>query len=244
MKLKASMLLLGLCTLSAGCVYYVNAARNLTHAPIDAVDEFSVRLRNKRLAKEAWLAVSQTDPPHEYSVDYERGFKEGFADYLYAGGKGIPPEVPPYCYRKSDHNTPDGVRAVQDWYAGFRHGASVARESGDRDLAVLPTATQGPFPEFDSSVRLTQRPGQTPGALTPLQLPAPRKAAPPAEDGKKEKLPPPRVEPAPKEKEPAPVQSAKTVGAAPSPLVSTPRREMPANIPAPTQGIVIFDAPR
>src|SRR5262245_33590399 len=174
MKLLVNLMLLALCTLSTGCVYYANAARNLTHAPIDLVDEYSVRFRNKRLAREAWQAVVEIDPEHEYSQEYELGFKDGYADYLYAGGRGIPPEVPPWCYRKSNHNTPDGVRGIQDWYAGFRHGANVARESGYRDVAVLPTATPGPFPEFDSSVRLAQI--RTPATLpSPSQLPAPRK---------------------------------------------------------------------
>ena len=82
----------------------------------------------------------KANPDHPYSVDYRRGFVDGFADYLYAGGSGEPPVVPPWRYRKASYETPEGYAAIEDWFAGFRHGANVALASGLRNLVVLPVA--------------------------------------------------------------------------------------------------------
>jgi hypothetical protein len=243
MKLSAALLVVGLSGLGSGCTYYVNAARNLTEAPIDAADNVHQRLRNHRLAKEAWEAVRGADPGHEYSEDYACGFKEGFADYIYAGGHGLPPEAPPYCYRKSNHQTPAGVQAAEDWFAGFRHGARVAKESGLRQYMLVPTATPGPFPEFDSSVKLA-RLAQAAASAPAEPLPAPRKEERPAD------------KPAPPSKVTEPVSAAVPPVSgriildagepAPPPRpASTPRPAPPPPPPSrPVPGTVIFEESR
>jgi hypothetical protein len=97
--------------------------------------------RNRELADEAWGTFFSKHPTLEYSKDFECGFKEGFADYLFSGGTGAPPPVPPRCYWNFKYETPQGHQAAQNWFAGFRAGAESARESGYRKLVLIPAST-------------------------------------------------------------------------------------------------------
>jgi hypothetical protein len=138
MRRNVLLLAIALGTASAGCgSFWENTARNLTEAPIYGIDTHRITQRNDRLAREAWAEVSQANPKHAFSPDYADGFIEGYADYLESGGNGQPPAVPPYRYRLSRYQTPEGVRAIEDWYAGFKHGAAVAQASGLREVIVL-----------------------------------------------------------------------------------------------------------
>src|SRR5262249_39466700 len=83
---------------------------------------------------------------HPYSPDFQQGFLCGFADYLYAGGTGNPPPLPPRGYWKSEYETPEGRQAVQDWFEGFRTGAARARASGYRELVTVPISALPPPP--------------------------------------------------------------------------------------------------
>ncbi|MFM7148591.1 MAG: hypothetical protein ACKO23_01995 [Gemmataceae bacterium] len=102
------------------------------HDSVGATSKF------KQEALRAWKAIRKSDPSKQYSIDYADGFKEGFIDYLDAGGTGEPPLYPPFRYRKSSKASPEMIQGIQDWYAGFRHGSRVAKESGIRSLLVLP----------------------------------------------------------------------------------------------------------
>ncbi len=121
------------------------------------------------LAREAWQNVKAACPTRPYSADYGQGFQVGFADYLYAGGNGEPPAMPPKRYRHYHAESPKGAEALQDWYEGFRHGARVAKESGLRQYVVisLPPPVAPPPPPL---------PPLGPNADSPtweLNLPAP-----------------------------------------------------------------------
>jgi hypothetical protein len=61
-------------------------------------------------------------------------------DYLQYGGTGQPPFVPPRRYWGVHYRTPDGYRAVEDWYAGFRSGAASAQATGYRHFVTVPSA--------------------------------------------------------------------------------------------------------
>jgi hypothetical protein len=148
------------------------ASRNLFDAPIDTRDDCMERARYRHMAEKYWEDVCKSTP-RAYTVHYHHGFVDGFADFLYAG-PGAPPAVPPWTYRRAVYETPDGVRAVEDWFAGFRHGTEVAQASGLRNLVVVPTQLPPPPP-------MPQAPPPT--AARTEELPTPRKLMPPASDG-------------------------------------------------------------
>ncbi len=178
------------CAAGVGCgTFFQDAARNILETPIRAVDDCRISRRNHCLAAEAWDAVEAQAGPKHFSPDYACGFKDGFADYLESGGDGLPPAVPPFRYRLSRYQTPQGIHTVEEWYEGFRHGAAAARASGLREkflvqLSAPPinavAATQAPSPP---SPALDARPTEL-GAPTLELLPLPRLVPSPArEDG-------------------------------------------------------------
>lgn len=144
---KAVLLLVTLTLVNVGCCYtgtatcgwemYTNSVRNLTEEPARFVDRLLLVSKIRQRAREAWKSVCEASPEQHYSSDYADGFEAGFRDYVEAGGSGEPPGMPPPCYRSSCYDGP-GHQAVLDWYAGFRHGAVAARESGLREAVLIP----------------------------------------------------------------------------------------------------------
>jgi hypothetical protein len=106
----------------------------------ESAEDLSESIRNRRWAAQAWDQTRDRSPETAYSPDYERGFEDGFTHYLYRGGTGEPPPLPPRRYRWLRYQTPQGYRAIEDWYAGFRQGADVARQSGYRRWVTGPSA--------------------------------------------------------------------------------------------------------
>jgi hypothetical protein len=186
MRILAVVFVIALGAGSSGCTspFFLNSYRNLIEAQIQAEDNIRMFCRNHCLAQQAWDRVRSTESDHNYSVDHGRGFRAGYADYLDAGGNGEPPAVPPFRYRLSPYQTPQGYQAIEDWYAGFRHGAAVAQGSGLREVIVLPLSAP---PINAVERRATQQTGQQPPALPPGLGPA----GPPP-DGR-EPLPPPKL---------------------------------------------------
>jgi len=134
----------------SGCLL-LTGARNLLVEPIAGYTlECLEAKRNEALAVAAWKSVVQEHPGVEFSVHYAEGFRQGFVDYLNAGGTGAPPPVPPRKYWGVRYETPEGHAAMQDWFAGFRHGSDVAAWSGYREFIVLPTAIPPSDPDFYS----------------------------------------------------------------------------------------------
>jgi hypothetical protein len=188
-----------LCAAVTGCVstgaasgeynFLANSFRNLGEWPVLGTVECRRSLRDCARAKEAWRATQAACPGQRYSRDYACGFKAGFCDYLDAGGDGQPPAVPPFRYRLAGYDSPAGHQAIEDWYAGFRHGAFVARASGLRELSVTPLSA----PPLDAVVEAAG-PGVAPGpaalSFGPGATPSPD--APPLEVVP-DQLPPPRI---------------------------------------------------
>jgi hypothetical protein len=126
------------CAASAGCSEFLHLAMlNLVETPIQSFDECRMAWRNRRRADEAWALIRGAGE-HEYSSDYAAGFKAGYADYLDNGGNGDPPAVPPFRYRSVKYQSPEGVEAINGWYAGWKHGALMAKASGQREVEVIP----------------------------------------------------------------------------------------------------------
>jgi len=128
------------CSLVTGCSFYETAVRTLWTEPSvysATKDACYTRERCCQLANEAWNSQVRRDPEIACSAEFEQGFKDGFADYLYAGGTGEPPPVPPRCMWNLDYRTPRGHQAVDDWFAGFRHGAALVRARGYREKMTI-----------------------------------------------------------------------------------------------------------
>jgi hypothetical protein len=168
----------------------------------DCVD----RHRNDALASAAWQEFQSATPGTVYSPAYSDGFTYGFADYLYAGGTGEPPPVPPRYYWRSEFESPGGQEVMADWFKGYRVGAAQAWGTGLR--RVITVLTSDPLP---------QRP-----PLPPVPPPGPPNGTPPANkaNGKPEVLPAPREGP-PQRKGPLPPADADK-GPAPAPPMPEP----------------------
>jgi hypothetical protein len=141
MRVPFTLWLVGLSCLCSGCSLFCDSAGLLTYKMRQAVDDCFEQLRNQRWAEAAWDQVCQGNRSQQpYSDDYACGFKYGFADYLYQGGTGEPPLLAPGRYRSLRYQTAAGYLAVQDWFAGYRHGAATARQSGLRSWVTGPTS--------------------------------------------------------------------------------------------------------
>jgi hypothetical protein len=192
--------IVGLGALAQGCGPLANVARTLVIEPVqdwrllDCAEELK---RDCKLAAIAWDNFQETCPEAEFSADFARGFKRGYVDFLYAGGTGEPPPVPPRYYWRAGYETPEGHQAIDDWFKGFRRGAALARASGLRRLVPVPTSLVA---------------GPDAGGPPPEVLPPPE-AGPPSAPV----LPPPREAPG------EPMPGAEPAASAPSdtqPVVS------------------------
>ncbi len=145
MRMLLTPAVFGLAIVGQGCSFTESIRRNIVHEPILACDEFQIRNRNRAIGGEAF-AVMVSQYGCDFSDDYRSGFVDGFTDYLTYGGclsggcgeKPIVPPVPPSRYQRKQYMTPQGYQAMEDWFAGFRHGATTAQASGLRQLNVLP----------------------------------------------------------------------------------------------------------
>ena len=91
MRIKQLLLVIGLCSLAAGCCPLVQVARSTIIEPVHYCNSLELVLecaRNRALADAAWEEVERTNSDGAYSGDYAAGFHEGFTDYLFAGGSG------------------------------------------------------------------------------------------------------------------------------------------------------------
>lgn len=173
------------CPFVSGCGgLFSTGTRNLFNEAKIIRDNNFEQVHYAHLAHKAWERFRASCPGRTYSADYSEGFKSGFVDYLYAGGWGEPPALPPRRYRHFHAESPKGVEALQDWYEGFRHGAAVAKESGLRQFVVVsipsPAAAQSPLPYLP----FTGTPTGDTSPSTPQTLPTPRRT--PAEESTNE----------------------------------------------------------
>jgi hypothetical protein len=122
---------------SAPDSFVCQVARNTIQSPIRDFDELRFTKVTKIQAEKSW--IEYRDANGKCTSDaFHRGFVEGFVDYVQAGGTGEPPYLPPFRYRLTPFRTPEGIAAIEDWYAGFRQGAAIAKESGLRELNYVP----------------------------------------------------------------------------------------------------------
>lgn len=140
------LLLLIFCTSLSGCALTneTNRVFQMAKRTTQVEPKYFEYIRSDRvaqrearlLAEQAWAEVGMPNS----SPDYENGFLEGFADYLYRGGEGEPPVIPPRGYWNLRFLNQFGKASVGDWYEGFRQGAQDCKSRGLRDMWVVPTS--------------------------------------------------------------------------------------------------------
>ncbi len=199
MRMRYTPVLVGACLFGPGCSFVTNIERNLYWDPKVAFEEKVILKRHERLGRLAWdEMVAQYGC--QFSEDYRNGFIDGFVDYLTYGGRSadgtgevpIVPAVPPPTYRRAKAMSPQGLKAAEDWFVGFRHGSNTALASGLRQLVVVPVFDR-PNPTLeDVPGRYQTLPGRSPDNTGNPPTTPPVPATPPAEG---EPLPAPRPVP-------------------------------------------------
>lgn len=202
--------------------FLCQADRNVAEAPIRASDEVEFIKKTRKQAEQYWKQVCQGDS-HPHHDAYHDGFVDGFVDYVEAGGSGEPPFLPPFRYRLTPDRSPEGMALVEDWYAGFRHGSSVARASGLRELSLIPLPSYAVLKDLND----TEAGGVVPAQPSSTGTPGPNSGVPPA--GGPGTLPMPRPVFIPSSKE--------------NPLEAPPTIPVPAPVPAPFGGARIVNPP-
>src|SRR5262249_24203989 len=118
MRPALALLLLGLSVASPGCALVEDVSRNFCVSLSRPIAENREYVRAREWADEAWQRTGMMDGLGRSSGDYANGFEDGFAEYLYRGGDGEPPLLPPPHYRHLRNQSPEGYQAAQDWFAG------------------------------------------------------------------------------------------------------------------------------
>lgn len=149
MRPAIALSLFGWSILCSGCALIEDGNRNLCVALSTPIETHREMARNRRWAEDAWRGVAGNGGPCKHTNDYAQGFKDGYAEYLFRGGDSEPPLVAPLHYRQLRYQTPKGYLAVEDWFAGYRHGAALARDSGARQFVTGPSGLRG---EINASV--------------------------------------------------------------------------------------------
>jgi hypothetical protein len=135
-----------LCIHFTGCTVCENARRTVSIEP-----HIFYWKKDKRRslavysswADQIWAEESQGCPQLAGRSEYAIGFRDGFVDYVYAGGTGEPPPVPPRHLWNVDFRSEEGHQRAEDWFAGYRHGAGIARDGGFRSLATIRSSILG-----------------------------------------------------------------------------------------------------
>jgi hypothetical protein len=141
------ILLVAVVPVLSGCNLFKLAAFNATNEPHLYSDQQHLKKRAYDFAQEAWLdhlSHLKTDCPPKA---FESGYIDGFADYLFKGGNGAPPTVPPNYLRRYQYLSPDGHSEIEEYYSGFAAGAADAKASGQRIYFTIPVSS--PLPKAD-----------------------------------------------------------------------------------------------
>jgi hypothetical protein len=193
MRPSFAILLLGLSILCSGCALVDDATRNVCLSLTTPVEMHREVARNRKWAEIAWAEVCRSSGPRGACEDYAQGFKDGYAEYLLRGGDGEPPLVAPQHYRHVRYQNPQGFQAIESWFAGYRHGAAVARDTGARRWITGPSALHG-----EPSGAVSQE--APPLIVEPTSV---IKERPPLEDHGAMPAPMPRGAPGPTDERPA-----------------------------------------
>ena len=151
------------CLLGSGCRVLHDVDRTVHVEPSHFNffgEENSTKRRYRKMAR---YTLARHGAEACQSQDYADGFEDGYVDYLFAGGNGQPPPLPPRKYWGRRYQSEWGRRAALDWFAGFRDGAADAKSSGYRELVTVPSSRQlkmSAEAPFDSSLQPLQGPAE------------------------------------------------------------------------------------
>ena len=236
MRVRHVLLIVGLALMGQGAGQTASIPRNLSIDPSHFdryTDGMARHIRDGRLADDAWAEASNIGGP--YSKHYARGFREGFIDFLNDGGHvslGDVPLVPPRSYWRVFYQSPEGNLAIRDWYDGWRHGVAMARQSGYRDLTVLPTTV--PVLDDGGKDGVSREP-RRPEPPAPLPQPKEEPTVPPVVEPEMPTRPPVADPPKPSDTPTRPpvIDPPKPTDVPPRPPVSDPPRPPVGTPPRP-----------
>jgi hypothetical protein len=159
-----------------GCSWFPYFVGNIVGTPVEAVECCCLHMQAWKLANRAWQEVSDQQPNQAFSAAYAHGFRHGFSDSVERNGIPEPPATPPCWYRYPALRTPEQQQKIEDWYAGFRHGAQVAQEQRWREGVIVPIAR----PPITNVLTFKQEFVPVPQAPVPPleELPLPHKGPP------------------------------------------------------------------
>ena len=134
------------CMVVSGCTVCENAMRTMKHEPA-AFSWKHDRPRSTEVyeqwAERVWGEESSNCPELAAERDYYLGFRDGFVDYIWAGGNGEPPPVPPRYLWNVMLRSPEGKQRADLWFDGYRHGSRAARFGGYREMGTVRTSLVG-----------------------------------------------------------------------------------------------------
>jgi hypothetical protein len=161
MQARGVLLIIGLGMLGSPGCKLGTTAHDVSARVHQSVEDRAEQRRNAQWASQAWNAECQAHPGWTWSEDHACGFRDGFEEYLWHGGNGEPPPLPPVKYRAVQYQTPQGYQAIEEWFAGYRHGAAVAHQGGYRNLVTGPSSLHGQQPGPNAAIREGQAPVQS-----------------------------------------------------------------------------------
>ena len=214
MRLRTTLAMIGVSLLTNGCQLCWDITKNVAFETCLFTDTMKSKIQYRHQASEAWKEYLSCHEGGDYSADFTRGFKTGYAEFLAEGGNTCPPPAPPVKYWKIKYQNAAGRAATDLWSAGYREGATVAKASGARNYIIVPInkptpPVVGPTPATPMTNSGT--PGLAPGAtvLPPGSSYLPRPIPPPVSENE---LPAPRPAPG----EAVPLRDGKTSSANPT----------------------------
>ncbi|MHB1426398.1 MAG: hypothetical protein ACYC3I_24815 [Gemmataceae bacterium] len=195
MRLRTAFVTIGLCVLASGCQLTWDITRNLAFQTCLNTNAIASKIEYRHMANLALVEYSSHHPEPTQSVDFVKGFKQGYAEYLEYGGSEIPPPAPPVKYWKIKYQNKEGRLATSMWNAGYKEGATAAKASGARNFIVVPfnkiaSAESQPAPAFSAPQMGILPPGSVP-VLPPGSMPPPERELPLPRPAPKEAAPPP-----------------------------------------------------
>jgi hypothetical protein len=222
-----------ICTsLQSGCTIWQSTRRTMRQEP----HEFSWE-HDRGTSKTLYLSWADTvwqeargycTPENQSSYDYEWGFREGFAEYCFAGGNGEPPGAPPRPYWHAFKRMSPERNKVDQWYSGYRHGAKVARTGGYRDQAILrsPLVNCSCALPAATSTTISETSPLMSAPVAPPTVVAPEVIAPPQNNAA------PQMKPAPAGTAPVPAEkSSQKLDSTVSLPAVLPRNPLPESAP-------------